>query len=114
MTDHLSGTIRVDSHNLAAIPNSTIRARFNVITQDPYFFPGSIRLNLDPDGHNSDFMIITVLCDLRLWDKVKLLGGLGANLDADALSAGQKQLLSLARAVLRPSRVVFLDEATSR
>lgn len=76
--------------------------------------PGTIRLNIDPSGQLSDEAIATAIRKVGLWDKVSADGGLDSDLDASEWSHGERQLLCLARAVLVPSKILILDEATSR
>ena len=62
----------------------------------------------------SDSMIIAALQKAQIWDVVRAKGGLDAEMDADFLSHGQRQLFCLARSILRSSKVVILDEVSSR
>lgn len=112
-----SGKILVDGLDLATVNQETVRSRLNGLGQDPYFLTGSVRLNLDPyqDLDNlDDERLIRVLKVVRLWSVIEENGGLDAELKKESLSQGQRQLFCLARAFLRPGKVVVLDEITSR
>lgn len=121
------GTVLVDGVDLAALPRDTVRSRLIAVSQDLFFLPGTMRQNLDPyrdydDGENGtaradDHRLEAALRRVRLWDAVAEAGGLGSEFDETKLSQGQRQLFSLARALLRRrgdgGGIVLLDEATS-
>ncbi|KND91185.1 Multidrug resistance-associated protein 1 [Tolypocladium ophioglossoides CBS 100239] len=115
MLDIRGGSITIDSVDLKTIPLSTVRSRINAIPQDPFFLPGTVRMNADPYHTAPDASIVQALRRVQLWDKIQELGDLDSELKPDSLSQGQKQLFSLARAMLRPRcSIVVLDEVTSR
>ena len=105
----------VDSVDIRSLALSTVRSRINAIPQDAIFVPGTVRMNADPYGAASDSAIEEALRRVRLWENMQASGGLESEMKPDSLSQGQKQLFSLARAMLRPRcSIVILDEVTSR
>lgn len=113
MIEIQSGSISIDNINLQRCPRSSIRSQINAIPQDPYFLHGTIRANLDPWNAQIDADLEASLRKVELWETIQRRGGLDAELDVDFLSHGQRQLFCLARAILRPGRIVVLDEVTS-
>lgn len=100
-----------------------MRERLVCLTQDPFLFPGSVRSNLDPLGVSSDELIVSALQRVGLWDVIKKKAGgsssdvsvvLATIMETDTFSHGQRQLFCLARAVLKPGKLLILDEPTSR
>ncbi|XP_066507559.1 canalicular multispecific organic anion transporter 1 [Hoplias malabaricus] len=110
------GRILIDGVDIASMGLHDLRSRLTIIPQDPVLFSGTLRMNLDPFGKVSDEEIWKVLALAHLKDYV---GSLSAGLQHEVaeggenLSVGQRQLLCLARALLRKSRILVLDEATA-
>ncbi|XP_035519606.1 canalicular multispecific organic anion transporter 1 isoform X2 [Morone saxatilis] len=110
------GRILIDDIDISTIGLHDLRNRLTIIPQDPVLFSGSLRMNLDPFDRFSDEDIWRVLELSHLKDYV---AGLQEGLQHEVaeggenLSLGQRQLLCLARALLRKSRILILDEATA-
>ncbi|KAB5515468.1 P-loop containing nucleoside triphosphate hydrolase protein [Coniochaeta sp. 2T2.1] len=110
--------IAFDGIDISTIPRQTVRTAVAVVPQHPFFFKNrTIRQNLVPqtDDQTEDERIMSVLYRLKMGDVVvDRLGGLDSPLEADQLSQGQRQLLSLARAMLAGNKkIILLDEANS-
>lgn len=114
MLEIVEGSISIDGIDLSTLSNAEVRSRINVVSQDPFLLPGSIRFNVDPLNHASDEDIIQALHRVRLWSIVNEQGGIDKEIDLSSWSAGQKQLLCFARAMVKRSRILILDEAMSR
>jgi ATP-binding cassette, subfamily C (CFTR/MRP), member 1 len=93
----------IDGMDLTRIERSTLRRRIIAVPQDAVFLPDgtSFQNNLDPFETATESECRSVLEAVALWAFVEDRGGLNAGMVADTLSAGQKQLFSLARAILR-------------
>lgn len=109
------GRITIDDLDISTLPREQVRTRLVGVPQDAFLIDGSsVRLNADPAEGLADAAIEDALRVVELWDIVAERGGLDAPIEELHLSHGQKQLFCIARALLRPSPIVILDEATSR
>ncbi|KAL3421008.1 hypothetical protein PVAG01_07453 [Phlyctema vagabunda] len=113
MIDVPSGELLIGGRSFETFGNKRLRQSVNTIPQDPYFFPGTFRENLDQESGFSDEEIQVRLRKVGLDSEVVKAGGLDAQLEREKFSAGQLQLFSLARAMLHPKGILLLDEATS-
>lgn len=109
------GRIRLDEVDLASLDPADLRRHVTTCPQQPLLFSGTVRENLTLDRHAADERIIAMLAALG-GDQV-MPQGMGLDFEiADGgrnLSGGQRQLLSLTRACLRPAAVMIFDEPTN-
>jgi len=120
MVEATEGRIIIDGIDISTIGLEDLRSKITMISQDVALFSGTVRSNLDPFGQYSNVECLDVLrrCHLtallerrhnttpNILDMPIAMGG--------SLSAGEKQLMALARAILRRTSVIIMDEATSQ
>jgi ABC-type multidrug transport system fused ATPase/permease subunit len=116
------GSITIDGLNISKIGLSELRSKLAIIPQDPTLFRGTIRSNLDPFQEHTDLELWSALRqadlvspDASLEDKSAGRIHLDSIVEEEGLnfSLGQRQLMALARALVRNSQIIVCDEATS-
>lgn len=109
-----TGSVTIDGVDISTIPRQEVRLRLNTLPQEPFFLQASIRDNVDLLHLSDDESIIAALRSVNLWQMLEERGGLDEMISEELLSHGQRQLFCLARAIVKPSSIVIIDEATSR
>ncbi|CAH1981017.1 unnamed protein product [Acanthoscelides obtectus] len=108
----LEGTISIDDVDTSTVDLKLLRTKMSIIPQEPVLFSATVRYNLDPFDAYDDATLWNALENVKLKSYIKDLSQ-EVNEGGSNFSVGQKQLICLARAIIRNNKILVLDEATA-